>query len=118
MFCGSTIYIFLFFLLNLITECKTDVQELSDTGANENLNRLPIVFIFTVVEAVCKKGLPPYIRDSLNQAVYTNPNAEVIIATNIAECSLIKNTLEGMNNITVIKCKSRVQNYGICSFSF
>jgi hypothetical protein len=35
--------------------------------------RLPIVYVYTVVTAVCPFGLPSYIKVSLEQAVLSQP---------------------------------------------
>ena len=38
-----------------------------------NSIRLPIVYVYTVVPAVCKGGLPEYIRTSVEQGIDTQP---------------------------------------------
>ena len=56
-------------------------------------DKLPIVYVYTVVPAVCKYGLPTYIKDSLEQAIYTQTNSEVILVSNNADCKEINKTI-------------------------
>ena len=72
---------------------------LSFTGAREQGGRLPIVYVYTVVPNVCKKGLPNYIRISLEQAVLTQKDGDVIIASNFKECKAIEDTVNSVADI-------------------
>ena len=65
-------------------------------------HKLPIIIVYTVVPAVCKHGLPEYIRVSLEQAIYTQPDCEVIIASNFADCALIAQTVASVPGLTQI----------------
>ena len=42
-----------------------------------NSVRLPIVYVYTVVPAVCKGGLPEYIRTSVEQGIDTQPDCDI-----------------------------------------
>lgn len=42
--------------------------------------RLPIVYVYTVVPRVCQQGLPLYIKVSLEQAIMSQPDCDVIFA--------------------------------------
>jgi hypothetical protein len=64
--------------------------------------RLPIVFVYTVVPAVCHKGLPDYIKTSLEQALQMNPDCDVIIVSNFAECEKVAATVDGVSNLIKI----------------
>lgn len=64
--------------------------------------KLPIVYVYTVVKSSCAKGLPEYIKISLEQAIFSQPDSEVIIASNVGACPLINDMLHSIVNLTVI----------------
>lgn len=64
--------------------------------------RLPIVFVYIVVPFVCPRGLPTYIRIALEQAIFANPDCDVSMISNYAECEKIKNTVLNIKNLTLI----------------
>jgi hypothetical protein len=64
-----------------------------DLSKNVNSGRFPIVFVYTVVANVCQKGLPQYIKESLQQAIITQPDCDVIMASNFADCALLEKDL-------------------------
>eukprot|EP01038_Epipyxis_sp_PR26KG_P006234 gene6234-8589_t len=64
-----------------------------------NFNKtLPIVFVYTVVPAVCKHGLPKYIKESVEQAIVTQskPDSQVMMVSNFASCPEIEQTLHNI----------------------
>lgn len=72
-------------------------------------HRLPIVFVYTVVPAVCKYGLPEYIKVSVEQAIFSQPDCDVIMASNYADCELIAKTVSevaGLIQIDTTKIES------------
>jgi hypothetical protein len=86
---------------------KTGLKHQIFPGAKFNssgnfMQRLPIIFVYTVVPAVCKHGLPSYIRQSLEQALFTQPDCEVILASNFADCELILQTLSELPGLVLI----------------
>lgn len=70
--------------------------------------RLPIVYVFTIVPAICKNGFPEYISYSLRQAVLTQPDAEVVLVSNFAECPRIES--QSMPGITKVDSCSLTSN--------
>ena len=68
-------------------------QALKGITERTESDRLPIIFVYTVVPAVCQHGLPDYIKVSLEQAIYTQPDCNVIMASNYADCELISKTV-------------------------
>ncbi len=54
-----------------------------------SIYRVPIIYVFTVVPNACKHGFPEYIRVSLDQAVHSQPDAQIILASNFADCETI-----------------------------
>ena len=55
-----------------------------------------------MVPAVCKHGLPSYIKDSLEQASFTQPDCAVVMISNYAECREIEKALVNIENIVKI----------------
>ena len=41
---------------------------------------LPIVYVYTVVPRVCQQGLPLYIKISLEQAIMSQPDCDIVLA--------------------------------------
>lgn len=64
--------------------------------------RLPIIYVYTVVPAVCHYGLPEYIKFSLEQALRTQPDCDVILASNFKECDKIKDNIVNMTNVILL----------------
>lgn len=46
----------------------------------------PIVFVYNLVPRVCMHGIPGYIKYTLEQAILTQPNSDIIMASNFGEC--------------------------------
>lgn len=65
-------------------------------------NRLPIVFVYTVVPAVCQWGLPGYIRTSVEQAIFTQPDCDVYLLSNIGECQAIADSVKSVSGLSVV----------------
>ena len=64
--------------------------------------RLPIVYVYTVIPSVCKRGLPSYITVSLEQAILSQPDADIILASNINECEYIRSAIEKIKGLKSI----------------
>jgi hypothetical protein len=66
--------------------------------------RLPIVFVYTVMKASCSaSGLPSYIRTSLEQAIFTQPDAQVILLSNLRDCHpMMEDSVKGILHLEVI----------------
>jgi hypothetical protein len=61
--------------------------------------RLAIIYLYSVHFQSCKHGLPRYIKDSLEQAVLSQPDSDIIMASNYAECKKIEDTIDGIDKI-------------------
>jgi hypothetical protein len=82
----SVIFLLIFAMLsNGSTEAST---------SRDNANRLPIVYVYTVVPAMCKYGMPSYIVHSLEQAIFSQPDCDVIMTSNYHECSYIEKNIK------------------------
>ena len=97
-----TIFLFLQ-LIHCQTHQTIEIKTINETSYSptqkKNINRLPIVYVYTVVPAVCKYGLPDYIKHSLEQAESSQPDCDVIMAGNYAECPQIANSIINMTGI-------------------
>lgn len=68
----------------------------------EKKYKFPIVFVFTIVNTVCKKGLPGYLKYSIEQAISQQVDCDVILASNYLDCPKINeitNTIKYLNKI-------------------
>lgn len=64
---------------------------------------LPIVFVYTVHENVCKShGLPSYIKNSIRQAVYSQPDSEIVFASNFRDCPNIEIAVGRLDRVSMI----------------
>lgn len=72
--------------------------------------KMAILYVFTVVEAVCENGLPSYMKVSLEQAIFANPDCIVYLASNFGACNttlLVANTVQGLHKIDTTAIESR-----------
>jgi hypothetical protein len=65
-------------------------------------NRFPIVFVYTVVESHCIYGFPGYIKTSLEQAIFSQPDCQVILLSNIKTCPQILQSVEDVLGLDII----------------
>eukprot|EP01036_Dinobryon_divergens_P028552 gene28552-37511_t len=86
------------------------MYELAAIPLNSWQNKFPVVYVYTVVPAVCKYGLPSYIKDSLEQASFTQPDCAVVMISNYAECREIEKALVNIENIVKIDAASIISN--------
>ena len=80
-------------------------------GNYDGNSKLPIIFVYTVVPAVCKYGLPEYIKISLEQAIFTQPDSDVIMASNYADCDVIAKTVSEVPGLIQIDTTKIASNY-------
>ena len=75
-----------------------------------NTTKMAILYVFTVVEAVCENGLPSYMKVSLEQAIFANPDCIVYLASNFGACNttlLVANTVQGLQKIDTTAIESK-----------
>ena len=75
-----------------------------------NTTTMAILYVFTVVEAVCENGLPSYMKVSLEQAIFANPDCVVYLASNFGACNttlLVANSVPGLQKIDTTAIESR-----------
>lgn len=68
----------------------------------ESTQPLPVVFAYTVVERVCKYGLPEYIKIALEHNIFTQPDCQVILLTNLGECAQIGESVKNVTGLLVV----------------
>lgn len=76
----------------------TDVENVTSTKSY----RLPVVYVYTVVPRVCKHGLPLYIKTSLEQAIFSQPDCDVILASNFADCATVGDSVKDLKKLIKI----------------
>jgi hypothetical protein len=64
--------------------------------------KLAIVYVYTIVPIKCNYGLPEYIKISLEQAISQQPDCDVILVSNYADCANIAKVANTVNNLIKI----------------
>jgi hypothetical protein len=72
--------------------------------------KLPIVYVFSVVSKICKHGLPTYIKYSLEQALISQPDSEIVIVSNFKDCPQIEESMTDVKNVTRVDSTTIVSN--------
>ena len=89
----------------------------------EKIQKFPILYVYTVTARSCARGLPDYIKTSLEQALLSQPDCDVIMASNYAECATIEIVINSIPNvikldITKIASERSVLFAKVCSRMF
>jgi hypothetical protein len=74
----------------------------ASSDSNAKSGRLPIVYVYTIVPAACQRGLPPYIKETLEHVVLTQPDCDVILASNYKSCPAVKDIADTIGGIIKI----------------
>jgi hypothetical protein len=72
--------------------------------------KVPIVFLYTIVPRVCEHGIQDYIKIALLQAVVSQPNAEIVFATNLGECETLAQSLESIPSLKLVDTTALASN--------
>ena len=103
------IFLLLFWMASMFsTKSTPDIAQ--DTTNSSWMTKFPIVYVYTVVPAVCKHGLPGYIKESLEQALFTQPDCAIVMISNYAECREIEKTVYKIVNIVKIDATNILSN--------
>lgn len=67
-------------------------------AVNQNIfpRRLPVMYVYTLVPAMCRRGLPAYIHVSLEQAIFTQSDCDILFVSNFAECPTMARDVEDL----------------------
>jgi hypothetical protein len=79
-------------------------------NSTEQSARLPVVYVFTVVPAICPYGLPSYIRAAIEQGVFTQPDCDVILVSNFEECRTLRDSVKDIPGLVLVDSGSIVSN--------
>ncbi len=70
--------------------------------------KIPIVFVYTVSKTHCESGIPHYIMYSVQQALLTQRDSELIFISNYKECPKSKSQMNLLGNIVQVDTDSLV----------
>jgi hypothetical protein len=104
--------VFLWQWLLLLDHASTEMSfsNIVSTNASIGNGKFPIVYVYTVVPAVCKHGLPAYIKESLEQALFTQPDSTIIMVSNFAECRETEKSISKAPNIMLVDSTKIISN--------
>jgi hypothetical protein len=85
-----------------VTVSYTSNVSLTDQPTPYNHTKLPIVYVYTVVQAVCSYGLADYIKVSLEQALLTQPDCDIVIASNFGDCPTLAPVVQQIPNVILV----------------
>ena len=77
-------------------------NEILNQRSSAVLLRLPILYVYSFVEAICSTGLPDYLKVALEQAIYTQFDSEIFFASNFAECEVVYNASRIINHLNLV----------------
>mmetsp|Transcript_15995 Transcript_15995/g.23360 ORF Transcript_15995/g.23360 Transcript_15995/m.23360 type:complete len:441 (-) Transcript_15995:63-1385(-) len=86
------------------------IKNIVSANASFGKNKFPIVYVYTVVPAVCKHGLPSYIKESLEQALFSQPDSTIIMVSNFAECHETEKSISKASNIMLVDSTKIISN--------
>lgn len=61
--------------------------------------RFPILYVYTVSNGSCHRGFPDYIKISIEQALLLQPDCDIIMASNYAECLAIEEVIDSIPGV-------------------
>lgn len=61
--------------------------------------RFPILYVYTVANGSCYRGFPDYIKVSIEQALLLQPDCDIIMASNYADCLAIENVIDSIPGV-------------------
>jgi hypothetical protein len=82
----------------------------SNNHESRSTDRMRIVYVYTIVGAVCHKGLPVYIKETLDHVIYTQPDCDVILASNYKSCPKILEAVDSITGIIKIDVEDYISN--------
>lgn len=92
-------FVYLYFCLILSLNFFYLLQLAESHPRNLPANKLSIVYVYTVVPAVCQYGLPEYIKYTLEQAVFSQPDCNVVMASNYNECEFLERQIGNITGV-------------------
>lgn len=99
-----------FFIIGCTVLCYLPITVQTEAIQPSIDHRLPIVYVYTVVKAVCRYGLPGYIKVTLEQAVLSQPDSDVYMASNYAECPHIGDAVDTVAHVKKVDITSLISD--------
>jgi len=72
--------------------------------------KVVILYVFIVVDAVCDRGLPQYMKVSLEQAIFANPDCLVYLASNFGACKHIEAVADSVKHLRKVDASAIESN--------
>ena len=85
-------------------------SEPNSTAMYATGKRLPVIYVFTVVPAICPYGLPAYIRTAIEQGIFTQPDCDVILVSNFAECTTLRESVKSIPGLLLVDSLDIISN--------
>jgi hypothetical protein len=71
----------------------------------ESRERLPIVYVYALSNETCSHKFPTYIETTLEQALLTQQDCDVVMASNYVECPAIGHAMDRVSGLIQIDTK-------------
>ena len=71
----------------------------------ESSERLPIVYVYTLSNETCSHKFPTYIETTLEQALLTQQDCDIVMASNYVECPAIGHAMDRVSGLIQIDTK-------------
>jgi hypothetical protein len=82
--------------------------------SRSKLARLPVIFVYTVSkECDDSTELPSYIKYAIAQAIYTQPNSDVILASNFGDCSQLEQSVNNIEGLWKVDSVNVMSSYSL-----
>lgn len=72
--------------------------------------KMPLIYVYTISKNFCSKGLPFYIKETLDHVIFTQPDCDVILASNYKSCSKIDEMVNSITGIIKIDVEDYISN--------
>lgn len=89
-------------VLRCICELNNGVTTSHVALDNSGHRKLPVVYVYSLVAASCHRGLPHYIKETLEHVVLTQPDCEVILASNYKSCSKVGEFVDAIHGVVKV----------------
>lgn len=63
------------------------------------LARVSILYVYIIVPDSCFRGFPEYIKSTIEQALLLQPDCDIILASNYAQCAAIEKVVDSIQGV-------------------
>ena len=92
-------------MIRLISISITLTLLLETVVSSNNSYRFPIVYVYTVTNDSCSRKFPGYIEISLEQALLTQQDCDIVMASNYIECPAIGHAIGKVSGVIQVDTK-------------